>query len=73
MSLSPADRSRGRKRRRVGRIFVLRTDDGLVVKRAGKDKEGNWQIVSEHPAWPPTSWPNETEVIGEVRWAARTF
>ena len=67
------DRSQGRKRRRVGRIFVMRTEDGLVVKRAGKDKEGNWQIVSEHPAWETVPWANGTEIIGEVRWAARTF
>ena len=67
------DRSQVRRRRRSGRIFVLRTEDGLVVKRAGKDNEGNWQIESENPAWPPVPWTDGTEVIGEVRWAARTF
>ena len=67
------DRSQGRRRRRVGRIFVMRTMDGLVVKRAGKDAEGNWQIESEHSAWPPVPWSDTTEIIGEVRWAARTF
>ena len=67
------DRSQGRRRRREGRIFVLRTEDGLVVKRAGKDAEGNWRIESEHPAWPPVPWSDTTEIIGEVRWAARTF
>ena len=67
------DRSQGRRRRRDGRIFVLRTEDGLVVKRVGRDEEGNWQIESEHPAWPPVPWTDTTEIIGEVRWAARTF
>ena len=67
------DRSQGRRRRRVGRIFVLRTEDGLVVKRAGKDAEGNWRIESEHPAWPPVLWSDTTEIIGEVRWLGRTF
>ena len=67
------DRSQGRRRRRVGRIFVLRTDDGLVVKRVGRDEEGNWRIESEHPAWPPVPWSDPTEIIGEVRWMARTF
>ena len=35
-----------RKRREPheGRIYVMRTEEGLVVKRAGKDAEGNWQI-----------------------------
>ena len=37
------------RRRRVGRIFVVRTDDGLVVKRAGKDRAGAWQLVSDSP------------------------
>ena len=67
------DRSQGRKRRREGRVFVLRTEDGLVVKRAGKDAEGNWQIESEHPEWPPVPWTDSTEIIGEVRWLGRTF
>ena len=67
------DLSHGRRRRRVGRIFVLRTEDGLVVKRAGKDAEGNWQIESDNEDWEPVPWANDTEVIGEVRWAARTF
>ena len=67
------DRSQGRRRRRVGRIFVLRTEDGLVVKRVGRDEEGNWLIESEHPAWPPVPWSDTTEIIGEVRWLGRTF
>ena len=67
------DRSQGRRRRRVGRILVMRTEDGLVVKRVGRDEEGNWQIESEHSAWPPVPWTDTTEIIGEVRWAARTF
>ncbi len=67
------DRSQGRRRRRVGRIFVMRTEDGLVVKRVGRDEERNWQIESEHPAWPPVPWSDTTEIIGEVRWTARTF
>ena len=40
------------RRRRVGRIFVVRTDDGLVVKRAGKDRVGAWQLVSDKETWP---------------------
>ena len=67
------DRSQGRRRRRVGRIFVLRTEDGLVVKRAGKDAEGNWQIESDNEDWEPVPWSRDTEVIGEVRWLGRTF
>ena len=68
--------NQGSQRRRAGRIFVARTDDGLVVKRAGKDRAGAWQLVSDNPnkqAWPTVPWPNDAPVIGEVKWAARTF
>ena len=64
------------RRRRFGRIFVVRTEDGLVVKRASKDRTGNWQLVSDNPnkqAWPTVPWPDDAPVIGEVKWAARTF
>ena len=64
------------RRRRVGRIFVVRTDDGLVVKRAGKDRAGAWQLVTDNPnkqACPTAPWRDDAPVIAEVRWAARTF
>ena len=65
------DRNEGRRRHRAGRIYVMRTQDGLVVKRAGQDEEGNWQVVSDHPGWETTPWSDDTEIIGEVRWMAR--
>ena len=64
------------RRRRTGCIFVIRTGDGLVVKRAGGDTAGAWQIVSDNPnkhAWPTRPWPPDAEIVGEVKWAARTF
>ena len=65
-----------RRRRIEGRIFVVRTDDGLIVKRAGKSRAGNWQLVSDNPdkkEWPTLRWRDNAEVLGEVKWAARTF
>ena len=62
--------------RLVGHIYVVRTDDGLIVKRAGKNRAGNWQLVSDNPdkkEWPTLRWPADADVIGEVKWAARTF
>ena len=64
------------RRRRAGRIYVVRTEDGLIVKRAGKARAGGWQLVSDHPnkqTWPTRPWPPDAPVIGEVRWTARTF
>ena len=57
--------------RREGRIFVLRTEEGLVVKRAGKGTDGGWQLVSDHPRWPDAPWPDDLAIVGEVRWMAR--
>ena len=57
-------------RRREGRILVILKSNGLVVKRAGKDKQGFWLLVSDHPAWEPEPWA-DAEVVGEVKWMAR--
>ena len=65
-----------RQRRRIGRIYVVRTEDGLIVKRAGKDRAGAWQLLSDNPdqqTWPPRPWPPEAPMIGEVKWTGRTF
>ena len=64
---------RSRRALREGHIYVMRTEDGLVVKRAGRDEFGRWLIVSDHPAWNTVPWPADAEVIGEVRWMARTL
>ena len=64
---------RAHRRRRVGHVFVVRTDEGLIAKRAGKDDDGNWLLTSDHPSWPPVPWPKDVPVIGEVRWKAKTL
>ena len=63
---------RTRTRRRAGRIFVVTTDEGLVVKRLER-RGRQWFLASDHPSWEPVPWPPEAEVVGEVRWASRTF
>ena len=63
---------RDRTRRRAGRIFVVTTDEGLVVKRLER-RGRQWFLASDHPSWQPVPWPREAEVVGEVRWASRTF
>ena len=63
-----------RKRREPhqGRIYVMRTEEGLVVKRLGLDEEGRWEIRSDSPDWRVTPMSPGTEIIGEVRWYAVT-
>ena len=63
---------RSRTRRRDGGIFVIDTEDGLIVKRLGKSGR-RWLLVSDHPSWENAPWPPQAKVIGEVRWASRTF
>ena len=63
---------RKRRRRRAGHVFVLITGDGLVVKRLDKDDNG-WQLTSDHPAWKPVAWTDDTQIIGQVRWMAKTL
>ena len=64
-----------RKRREPheDRIYVMRIEEGLVVKRLGLDEEGRWELRSDSPDWRITPMSPATEIIGEVRWAARTF
>ena len=64
---------RDRRRRVENRIFVVRTMDGLVAKRAGRDSGGKWQLVSEHPSWAPMPWQKDTETIGQAVWTARSL
>lgn len=64
---------RARRRRRADGIFVVRTADGVVVKRAGKDASGAWLLISDHPAWEPVPWPRDAVVIGEVKWMGVTL
>ena len=53
-------------------IYVLRNEDGLVVKRVDRNRDG-WWVISDNPAWLPVMLTEETDIVGEVRWAAVTF
>ena len=65
--------NRRQRQRRVGRIFALRTEGRLLIRRAGKDASGAWLLQCDHPAWATVAWPDDAKVVGEVRWMARTF
>ena len=53
-------------------IYVLRNEDGLVVKRVDRNRDG-WWVISDNPAWLPVMLTEDTDIVGEVRWTARTF
>ena len=63
---------RKRKEPQEGRIFVMRTEEGLVVKRLGKGEVDQWITVSDNPDWEPAPLTYGSEIIGEVRWSAVT-
>lgn len=65
--------NRGERQRRVGCIYALRTEGRLVVRRAAREDDGRWLLESDHPDREPEAWPDDAEVIGQVRWMARTF
>ena len=61
-----------RTRRLVGRIFAVRSDDGLQIKRLAHENH-DWLLVSDNEAYPPVPWPREAVVIGQVMWTGRTL
>ena len=63
---------RASRDRRTGNIYVLRTKDGIVVKRLAREG-GEWRLVSDHPDWEKLSWPVDAEIVGRVRWMASTL
>ena len=65
----PVDRAR---RKPVdGRIRVVQTRAGAVVKRAWETKDGR-DLRSTRPSWEPVPWPCHADAIGQVVWTART-
>ncbi len=61
-----------RTRRQANRIFAVRSDDGLLIKRLAK-ADGSWLLVSDNEAYPTVPWPREAEVVGQVMWTGRTL
>ncbi len=63
-----------RTRRRSNRIFVVRSDDLVLIKRLVKDRHGEWLLVSDNnKEYKPVPWPREAVVIGQVMWTGRTL
>ena len=66
----------GQEEPRDGKIFVVRIEDEIVVKRLIRHPEAGWLLKSDNPnkqAWPTRPWPDEAKIVGEVKWIGRTF
>ena len=61
-----------RYRRLQERIYAIRIGSSLIVRRLTKIRD-KWQIISDHPKSKPQPFPSFAEIIGEVRWMAKTF
>ena len=64
---------RSRTRRRDGQIFVLRTAEGMVARRAVKGEDCGRRLASDHPAWGPVPYPDDAVILGRVVWTARAL
>ena len=65
--------NRNNKNIEDGKIFVIRTDDEFLVRRALKHKSKRWLLSSDNPnkkAWPTitTDVVRNRGIVGEVRW-----
>ena len=54
-------------------LLVVRTADGLVVKRAAEADDGTLVMVSDNPYWPDAPLPEDAEIVGRVRWMAHSI
>ena len=66
----------GQQEPRDGRIFVVRIEDEIVVKRLILDPEAGWLLQSDNQnkqAWPTVPWAARAKIVGEVKWVARSF
>ena len=62
--------------RRSQGIYVLLTEDGVVVKRAVHNRKAGWLMVSDNAdrnRFPAQPWPEDARVIGEVKWHGQSF
>ncbi len=61
-----------RYRRQQERIYAIRIGNSLIVRRLTKVKD-KWQLISDNQKSKPVPFPSFAEIIGEVRWMAKTF
>ena len=64
-----------RTRRLRDKIYVVRTEDGVVVKRLARDGD-DWLLVSDNEdqeTYPAVPWPEDAIVRGEVMWSGQSM
>ena len=57
-----------------GGIYVMETEEGLLVKRVGRHEGfGGWALLSDKWKWPPVPFTDDVHIIGRVRQALVEF
>ena len=62
-----------RRRLRDDAIFVVRTSEGPVAKRASGSERDGWRLVSDNPESDSLIYRADFSVIGEVKWVGKTL
>ena len=51
-------------------VYIVRTAEGLLIKRAARAEDGAAIMRNDHPDWPDEPLPEAAEIMGRVRWMA---
>ena len=57
-------------------IYLILTQDGLVVKRTVLNRTAGWLIVSDNPdknRFPTQPWGDDAKIMGEVKWHGQSI
>ena len=55
---------------------MVRIEDEIVVTRLIRDPDAGWLLQSDNrnkQAWPTRPWPDDAQIVGQVKWLGRTF
>ena len=57
-----------RNEAKQGKVFAVRVDDDLLVKRLQRQPDGGWLLTSDNESYEPVSMVHHAALIGEVVW-----
>ena len=57
-----------RNEAKQGKVFAVRVEDDLLVKRLQRQPDGGWLLTSDNESYEPVSMVHHAALIGEVVW-----
>ena len=64
---------RSRRELRNQHVYVMRNEDGLIVKRVAHSPKYGWLLISDNIVCATKVMDEDTDIIGEVRWYSETL